>query len=266
MVIVMEKDFLYHYTSIESLAYILKNKTLRFNNLMNVDDPEEAETSDLGKFGRHCLVSCWTDISEDILPMWNMYTPDMKGVRIGMRKNPFKENIYNTGEYYFLEATKSYINYNSDYARKVSIAAQCPLLIQVEYTEDESLLKPRVLSQTESGYKIVLDEIGKYKRECWAFQKEYRYKITTAPWSTDEIHNVKSTEEHIALFNRFLDKNNEQFLNDIFLELADDAFDGMEILLGPKTSEAERIIVEALLHKYCSYGAVMIGKSRIKVR
>lgn len=161
---------------------------------------------------------------------------------------------------------QNYINYNSDYAREVSIVAQCPLLIKVEYTENESLLKPIVGSQTESGYKIVLDAIGKYKRECWAFQKEYRYKITTAPWRADEILNVKSIEDHIALFNRILDKNSEQFRNEIFLELADDAFDGMEILLGPKTSDAERIIVEALLHKYCPYGSVMIGKSRIRVR
>ncbi len=36
----MEKypDYLYHYTSIENLALILKNKTIRFNSLINVDD------------------------------------------------------------------------------------------------------------------------------------------------------------------------------------------------------------------------------------
>lgn len=262
----MEKDFLYHYTSIENLAYILKNKTIKFNNLMNVDDPEEAETSDLGKFGRHCLVSCWTDVKEDILPMWNMYTPGMKGVRIGMPKNPFKEHTYRAGECYFSETTRSYINYNSYYARAVTIAAKCPLLIEVEYTENENLLKPKVASQTESGYSIVLDAIGKYKRQCWAFQREYRYKITTAPWRMDELLNVKSSEEMIALYDRLRDKNTQQFLDNIFLELADDAFDGMEILLGPKTSEAERIIVDALLDKYCNYGAIMIGKSRIKVK
>lgn len=37
-------QYLYHYTSIETLALILKNRTIRFNNLQNVDDPEEAET------------------------------------------------------------------------------------------------------------------------------------------------------------------------------------------------------------------------------
>ena len=37
-------EFLYHYTSLETLALILKNKTVCFNNLLNVDDIEEAET------------------------------------------------------------------------------------------------------------------------------------------------------------------------------------------------------------------------------
>lgn len=95
-------EYLYHYTSIETLALILKNRTIKFNNLMNVDDPEEAETKDLGLFGRHCLVSCWTRSSEDILPMWNMYTPEMKGVRIKMRMNPFKKYTYSKGEMHFI--------------------------------------------------------------------------------------------------------------------------------------------------------------------
>ena len=33
---------IYHYTSIETLALILKNKTIRFNRLDHVDDVDEA--------------------------------------------------------------------------------------------------------------------------------------------------------------------------------------------------------------------------------
>ena len=39
---------IYHYTSIETLALILQNKTLRFNNAKFVDDPTEAITKDYG--------------------------------------------------------------------------------------------------------------------------------------------------------------------------------------------------------------------------
>ena len=36
-------SYLYHYTSLDTLALILKNRTLCFNNLRNVDDMEEAD-------------------------------------------------------------------------------------------------------------------------------------------------------------------------------------------------------------------------------
>ena len=42
--------YLYHYTSLETLALILKNKTICFNNLLNVDDLEEPSTQDMGNF------------------------------------------------------------------------------------------------------------------------------------------------------------------------------------------------------------------------
>ena len=72
-------EFLYHYTSLENLALILKNKTIKFNNLLYVDDMEEAETEDMGLFGRFVYVSCWTMDSEESIPMWNLYTPNKIG-------------------------------------------------------------------------------------------------------------------------------------------------------------------------------------------
>lgn len=54
---------IYHYTSIETLALILKYKTIRFNRLDQVDDYEEAcyGSGDLNlHLGQYCFVSCWT--------------------------------------------------------------------------------------------------------------------------------------------------------------------------------------------------------------
>lgn len=257
-------EYLYHYTSIENLALILKNRTIKYNNLLNVDDPEEAETEDLGKAGRHCLVSCWTSSSEDIIPMWNMYTPDMRGVRIKMRQYPFRQYTYNKGEAYFTENVHSYINYNS--VTNVSIAANYLLLEKVEYTEDEELLKPKIITRTLDSINVTFENIGRCKRSCWEFQQECRYIIRTAPWSIKELENVKTPEEQMQLFNRILDINNIQFCNEIFLDLTDDAFEGMEILLAPKTTDAEYIIVEALLEKYCKGMNVKVRKSRIRIR
>lgn len=260
------KEYLYHYTSIETLALILKNRTIRFNNLLNVDDPEEAETKDLGLFGKHCLVSCWTTSSEDILPMWNMYTPGMKGVRIKMRKNPFKQYTYNKGEMHFTEKVLSCIDYKGDHTKKVTIPPKCPVTAEVMYTDDEDLLHPEIKIQTKDGISLLLEKLGRYKREYWDFQNEYRYIITTVPWTMDEMEKVTTVEEHMELFNRLLDKDNKQICDEIYLALADDAFEDMEILLAPKTSEPEYIIVQALLEKYCSNVHVKLEKSKIRVR
>ena len=50
-------------------------------------------------------MSCWTKNVDDVLPMWNMYTPDMHGVRIGMRELPFKLYLYEKGTYEFTANT-----------------------------------------------------------------------------------------------------------------------------------------------------------------
>lgn len=50
---------IYHYTTIESLALILRNKTLLFNRLDCVDDLEEGSVCSSGIYvGRYVFVSC----------------------------------------------------------------------------------------------------------------------------------------------------------------------------------------------------------------
>lgn len=39
---------IFHYTSIETLALILKNRTIRFSRLDKVDDPEEYDITEDG--------------------------------------------------------------------------------------------------------------------------------------------------------------------------------------------------------------------------
>ena len=80
--------YLYHYTSIENLALILKNKTIRFTRLDCVDDVEESSVyENTVPMGKYTFVSCWTESEEESIPLWNMYTPQMRGVRIKMNSS-----------------------------------------------------------------------------------------------------------------------------------------------------------------------------------
>lgn len=73
------QECIYHYTSIESLALTLKNRTIKFNRLDNVDDINETQFLDhYGRtFSQYMFISCWTENSEKNLAFWNMYTPNM---------------------------------------------------------------------------------------------------------------------------------------------------------------------------------------------
>jgi hypothetical protein len=73
---------IYHYTSIENLALILKNKTLRFNNAKYIDDPNEAITKDFGSMQDYVFISCWTKEPIESIPLWKIYGNNGHGIRL----------------------------------------------------------------------------------------------------------------------------------------------------------------------------------------
>ena len=85
----MEK-YLYHYTTIDTLQLILRNRTFRFNSLINMDDIEESKTRDFEWVGKYLYVSSWADDGDvENLALWGLYSNHFEGVRIKMIKNPF---------------------------------------------------------------------------------------------------------------------------------------------------------------------------------
>ena len=67
---------IHHYTSIETLALILKYKTIRFNRLDRVDDMEESMYGSGPtkiKLGQYVFVSCWTKDDLENISLWKMY-------------------------------------------------------------------------------------------------------------------------------------------------------------------------------------------------
>src|SRR3990172_1603393 len=85
----MTSDLLHHYTDIDTLALILKNRAIRFNRLDRVDDVTEGESFTTLKLETFFFISCWTYDTNESLPQWNMYTSDMAGVRITLPKRMF---------------------------------------------------------------------------------------------------------------------------------------------------------------------------------
>jgi hypothetical protein len=278
----MADRLLYHYTSIETLALILRNQSICFNNLLFVDDLDEAETEDMGKFGKYVNVSCWTEDSEESIPLWNLYTPNMKGVRIGLPKFPFKKYHFRRGTYHLSNDVETYIDlewvYNSNHG---SITPNLPLLHKIEYTDDRDKLFPKVRECSdldslnafiETG-KIIkgdvratysFENLGRYKRNNWSFQKEWRYIITCSPTPIKEQEICPTIDKHREFFRRIEDKDYPAPYERIFLTIDEKYFGCLEILTGPKISTGEKIIVEALVNRYCPKATVK--ESKLKIR
>lgn len=270
-------EYLYHYTSIETLLLILRNKTLAFNSLTNVDDLEECESKDVQKIGKMCYVSCWTDDATESIPMWSMYTQNMQGVRIKLRKFPFKKYSFKSGEFYFKSDAETYIDYAKLYMEdKVTIAGE-PQLVKVIYTNDENLIYPTVKSVKEEIKELndgriqknisknySFKEIGKYKRKNWEFQNEVRYIINMSLWSMKELENCKSEEEQSRLINRIEDEKYKAPYNLFFLNLSDEALSDLEILIGPKVTIAQEEIIRLIVERYCPNAKII--KSNLKIK
>lgn len=259
-----QPKILYHYTSLDTLALILTNKSICFNTLLNVDDIDEAETSDLGQFGKYVYVSCWTDEMAESIAMWQLYTPNMHGVRIQLPAYPFKKHYYKAGELHFKEDTSSYIDIEKLYKEnKASIIPALPKLIPITYTIDEELLHPKAkfgesieeyskvindkLSKEKSAeIRYELGNLGRFKNDAWRFQREWRYWLSMSPIGLKESEQA-TFNTHIEFVRRLEDLAAKPPYERFFIELSDEAISQMEVVFGPRMTEAEKILAKHLL-------------------
>lgn len=123
--------------------------------------------------------------------MWKMYTNPASGIRIKLKKNPFlwhdtfaKDIVQKTGIplspdsdpngkiHSFLDLSE--LMQNGYYSVQAFGGA---ILDQVVYTDDLSLLEPKILKQDDKGTSLELGSLGIHKSSYWSFQKEWRYRM-----------------------------------------------------------------------------------------
>ncbi|MHB9901445.1 hypothetical protein CF095_13530 [Clostridium botulinum] len=232
-------DYLYHYTDIDTLALILKNRTIRFNSLQNVDDLEEKESEEFPGLCKYTFVSCWTDDLEENIPLWKLYT-NMKGVRIKLPKYPFKKYYITDNQEY------TYINPN-EYKNYDFIIDPSVRFLKINYVDDNMVCKKISSYNNGNCLEIDAENVGKIKRKSWDFQKECRYIINIIPISQDDIAKgtlVEAFERNICINHSNLP------INYYDLEIDEDKFNNMEITLGPGVTKGDRITVKNLVKEY----------------
>ncbi|MHB1393504.1 MAG: DUF2971 domain-containing protein [Clostridia bacterium] len=245
-------DFIYHYTTIETLALILSNSSIKFNSLSKVDDMQEAMTKDFGNLSNYIFVSCWTKDKDENIGLWNMYAKNMSGIRIGVNKDFLKPDIVNFGKKY--GKVKNITN------SEISCLSY-GFYHEIEYLDDNAFTLIEELKEGEPLKEYVIDKAGMYKKKSWEFQKEVRFILHAITLNT----NTDKADRYFY-FNSIINQENKTGLDSIYLNFDLMKFNEAEIMIGPKSSEADKIIVESLIYKYIPNFNGMICRSRLGIR
>ena len=270
-------DRLYHYTTVESLALILKNRTLRLNPLNKMDDLQEAKSRSRQDYGQFVFVSPWTAMKEESIPMWKMYSSMTAGVRISLPPCPFQifdltqntfrdPTLQEREEMYETEALYPVINVLNELKDGyLSVATNIgQQLCKVEYTDDDEKICPQIEAIDASQVHINLGEMGVYKSDIWKFQSEYRYRILSVPCKIlggNGIQNWIATVNSMVQFGRV--KSQRQYID---LHLAENMLEQLVVTTSPDISESNKIIIESLMKQFCPKGSVEPSVLAGKVR
>ena len=278
----MGTDMVHHYTDIRTLALILRNRTIRFNRLDQVDDITEGDAFTRLKLEKFFFVSCWTQDREESLPQWNMYTTDMAGVRISLPKRLFKyqplviptgrENIEHPN---FISPIPFERIFADNYLILPNFLSEEHFGRAVVYVDD-------FIERKNDAIKVSVDPNGVFeaqindptgiaalKSRAWAFQNEFRFVLFILPpvplqsgtifskEFSDRIANVAASSLYHGRGPNF----------DFFDVDMDPLVLRSEIVTtGPLCTEGDRLIVESLMEKYAPSASVESSKFQGTIR
>ncbi len=271
------QTIIHHYTNIETLSLILKNRTLRFNRLDRVDDPEESNFISSGvNLGPYTFVSCWTEAKEESIPMWKMYTKGNWGVRLSV----VKEGLFKT------YTEKDGFRHNGLVATNLGAPIQflfpadvrysqtkytppflttdydgCGFYRKIEYVDDvqqyagdsvEIIKRPN----GQGSICIRFDKVGSYKNERWAFQEESRFVLNFMPGNSLAAFNTAAFGMEQNKMITSIIQNKDLGFSYYDMCLSDEAMENLVITMSPLSDSAQWAIVEALRDKYATKAVI----------
>ncbi|GHB47605.1 hypothetical protein GCM10007094_41120 [Pseudovibrio japonicus] len=207
-------EYVYHYTTIQVLALILDNKTLRFKAAATLNDKKEGSQIIKGR-NELTFISSWSKEEEESLPMWSLYG-GLDGVRIGLPIEIFESNLFMKDGPTVVEEYS-----NGPLLRTAENLAQGKRAYYhrgVEYHQEQH--------RSETIGDDGNDAIWFTKDRYWAYEKEYRF-LFSFPLNTSVRSRVEGDYIDVGI--------NEELLKEI------------KVLVGPRNMLANKVIAEALL-------------------
>jgi hypothetical protein len=265
-------DLIHHYTSIDTLALILKSRKIRFNRLDLVDDISEGERFKPYNLSKFIFVSCWTINQQEDIPQWYMYTDKMKGVRISLSRENFFDFKYDhplliPNQFGTIYEMKSAIPMETALNDKYFILGSDLTpenpgsLVEYDVNPMSKYENPIIeelkdgMTQLEINAEVFKKTV---KSEYWKFQEEFRFTLFALPNREPENPDSKRL---VTLLIDSIKKGIGPRVNYLDLEISPEAFDKMTITIGPMCNEGDLEIVNQLVNNYAP--TALIKKSEL---
>lgn len=253
---------IHHYTSIQNLALILKSRKIRFTRIDKVDDL--SELTGIAKFFFTCVfISCWTEDIEESIPLWKMYTPNMKGVRLSLPKEMFQKKEVKAKFESNFGTTKTCIGplsweetFTDNYIVMNVFDNPNSFYKKVKYQNNYPEIYQSFFKKDEKGIEITnMFDVGVYKNEVWSFQKESRFCLYASPLLPLNHSLVnQSKERQMNLASYTLNNSIENIITYIDVDLDESVINNLRVTIGPLCTDADQIIVSSLLEKFTETG------------
>lgn len=274
---------IYHYTTIETLDAILTSKSIKFNKLTNLDDREEEE-SFIGPFNpkEYIFVSCWSKDPQENIMLWNCYTDNKIGVRIGLPDMPFP--LYDYGPPFkiiapidpndppklllpFWDAFGAEYFVFSHYYIKDDFEKHIIYLDEKELQQKYLEYAIKSYDRTTNTVITYSSELGLWKNKIWEAQKEFRFVLNIIPQSPEffQPFTPEFRKKYIdGIFYHINNKTKHRF-NDVFLNLKPEVLSAIEIVLSPYAGDSDYERVTDILDKH-GLRFAEFRKSSLKIR
>lgn len=252
----MNMSKIFHYTTIDTLALIMLNKTIRFNRLDNVDDTDESKYGS-GPYNtilnKYVFVSCWTKNPAENIDLWKRYANEGKGIRIAM-----DEDMFVSYQNYSVLGSK----FKSYFPNKFYVTGDCLfvdvnneiMLYDVEYVENVEMHTKKLIEQNRDYINYYIPKVGIYKnRDKWEQQGESRFRIFAFPLTIKDaknlnMENVNDVFKAFDIGQYLLTNNHPINLTHYDMSIKKEAIDSIEIMMGPNTTAEDKAKVQRILY------------------
>jgi hypothetical protein len=271
-------DRIFHYTSVETLALILKARKIRFSRLDRVDDAREAPSIKGINFSKYFFVSCWTGESRESIPQWHLYTEKMTGVRIELPSYPFQQKrLTPPGAWSDIQSEgvlNSPIDFNQMFGPSHMVLPGCLNREQfggsVDYVDNVTERYNAAIAIEGENLKISRPfDLVRLKTTDWKFQDEYRFALfvlPSVPIPADGPGNpsfYNALPQHIGNSLRTGQSPGITYLD---VDLSETALSELVVTTGPLCPAGAKVCVESLLKQYAPLGRVQASSLEGSIR